>query len=172
MGFLWIVEYSLTDLFNTSAAADYLHAVFADKPASYWYQRLINARRTDRPQTYVLPHTTLGKVVLYTPEALDGFIEHEKLRRIGKVPFTGRAAEALHAFGIGKAGGTTHGRIFKGGSANLQAIEGVGAANQVGVQVIINEPLLVFAMTPEQAASFGKELIEAAQAATRINGGK
>ena len=39
----------MTDLFNTSAAADYLHAVFADKPASYWYQRLINARRTDRP---------------------------------------------------------------------------------------------------------------------------
>lgn len=63
-------------------------------------------------------------------------------------------------------GGTTQGRPFKGGSASPQV-----ANNNAGVfvQTVINEPLMIFAMTPGQAIEFGADLLEAGQTAQRMS---
>jgi hypothetical protein len=155
----------MTDLFNTNAAADYLADAIPGESASYWYQRLVNARRSDRQQPFAIPFSTLGKVCLYEQSDLEQFVEFEKSRRLGKVKLSGRAAEALRAFGIGEPGGSSLGRVFKGGAANPHPDNKGGTL----VQATIHEPLMVFAMTPEQAIAFGKELKEAGEAAQRWN---
>jgi hypothetical protein len=152
------------NIFNTNAAADFLNELVPGESPAYWNQRLINARRTDRKQSFTLPFSTINKAAFYEEADLKQFAEFEKARRLGKVKLSGRAAEALRAFGMGEQGGGSKGRQFK---ANLQTSNDSGAAF---VQTIINEPLMVFAMSPEDAIAFGKELVESGQAAQRING--
>jgi hypothetical protein len=152
-------------LFNTGAAADFLNEAIPGKTPGYWRQRLINARRSDRSEAFVLPFSTVGKAVFYEEADLQQFIEFEKSRQLGKMKLSGRAAEALRAFGIGEAGGGSQGRRFKDGSVNLQATDD---GSGVFVQTIISEPLMVFAMTPEQAIAFGTDLVDVGQAGLRI----
>jgi hypothetical protein len=152
----------MTDLFNTNAAADFLNAAVPGESASYWNQRLVNARRSDRQQPFAIPFSTVGKACFYEQSDLEQFAEFEKSRRLGKVKLSGRAAEALRAFG-----GFPQGRPFKGGSAYLLPSETPGGTL---VRATINEPLTVFAMTPEQAIEFGKELIDVGKVAQRHNG--
>lgn len=152
-------------LLTTNAAGNWLHEAVPGESPAYWRQALINNRRPDRSPPHRVPFDTLGRVAVYTPEALQAFADFEKSRRIGQIKLTGRAAEVVRAFGIGEAAGTSQGRVFKGASANLAS--GSGGAF---VQTIINDPLLVFMLTPEQAIGFGRELVEAGQTAARING--
>jgi hypothetical protein len=155
------------NIFNTNAAADFLNELVPGESPAYWSQRLINARRTDRKQSFTLPFSTINKAAFYEEADLRQFAEFEKARRLGKIKLSGRAAEAFRAFGMGEQGGGSQGRQFKGASANLQTSNDSGAAF---VQTIFNEPLMVFAMSPEDAIAFGKELVETGQAAQRING--
>lgn len=159
---------STETLFTTQAAAEWLHEAISGESPDYWRQALINNRRPDRNPPHRIQFSTLGRAALYTLEALKGFAEFEKSRRLGRLKLTGRAAETIHAFGIGQSGGSTNGRKWNGGSANLST-DGDG---NVFVQVIINEPLMVFAMSPDQSAEFGKELAEAGRAAKRQQGAK
>lgn len=159
---IWKME----NFLDTKAAAEHLHARIPGESVKYWTARLNNLRRTDRTQPFELRFAKVeGKSGFYNRADLERYVEFEKSRRVGKVKLSSRAAEALRAFGIGEAGGTSLGRIFKGGTANPHPDN----KGSVFVQAIINEPLTVFAMTPEQAIEFGKELIEAGQAAQRIN---
>jgi hypothetical protein len=155
------------DVFNTNAAADFLNELVPGQSPAYWNQRLINARRSDRKQPFTVPFSTIGKAAFYQEADLKQFAEFEKARRLGKVKLSGRAAEAIRAFGIGEQSGGSQGRQFKGASVNLQTSTDSGAAF---VQTIISEPLMVFAMSPEDAIAFGKELVKTGQAAQRING--
>lgn len=152
---------------DTRAAAQYLHDHVPGESVKYWSLRLHNLRRSDRPQPFKLEFAKVeGKAGYYTERDLAAYVEFEKTRRLGKLKLSGRAVQAMRAFGIGEAGGGTQGRRFAGASVNLQVSNQDGKAF---VQTIINEPLMVFAMTPDQAVDFGKQLIEVGEAAQRIN---
>lgn len=151
----------MSDLFNTNAAADFLNEAVPGESASYWSQRLVNARRSDRPQPFTIPFSTVGKACFYEQSDLEQFAEFERSRQLGKVKLSGRAAEALRAFG-----GNPQGRPFKGGSAYLIPSDAVGG---VRVRLTIDEPLMVFSMTAAQAIEFGKELADVGRAAQRHN---
>ncbi|MGZ8288198.1 MAG: hypothetical protein ACXW2U_07210 [Telluria sp.] len=155
----------MSDLYNTAAAAEFLHELLPGKTPTYWSGRLVNMRRSDRSKALAIPFSTAGKTVFYDENDIRLFADFERSCYLGKVKVTGRAAEALKAFGIGQAGGGAQGRAFKGATVNIQVSNDDG---QPFVQTIVNEPLTVFVMTPDQAIEFGKELIEAGQAAKRI----
>ncbi len=148
----------MDEFFNTQAAADFLHSALPDETAAYWSHLLINNRRNDREPLHKIPFNRIGKAVFYTREDLAAFVDWEKGRRLGTVKLSSSAVEALRAFGIGEEGGGAQGRRFKGASVNRQvASDGSG----VFVQLIIDEPLMVFALTPDQAVALGMELVEA-----------
>jgi hypothetical protein len=139
----------------------------AGKTPEQWATWLQNNRNNARQVPYRIPFERIEGLVVYAEKELEKFVEWDRRREVGTRTLSPRAAEALHAFGVGQAAGTTHGRRFAGGAANPQASEVDGS---VFVQAIINEPLMVFKMTPEQAIDFGRELVEAGKAAQRIGG--
>lgn len=154
------------ELLSTQAAAEYLTHDLPYKTVEQWALWLRNNRNQARRAIYRVKSEQLGRIAVYTKDELASFVEFEKSRQLGKVKLSGRAAEVMRAFGIGEQTGGTQGRSFKGGSANPSVANVTGT---VFVQTVIDEPLLVFAMTPEQAIEFGNELVEAGRAAKRIN---
>lgn len=150
------------ELLSTQAASEYLSKRLPEKTMEQWSLWLHNNRNQTRRAIYRIKTERLGRMTVYTPEELAAFIEFEKSRSIGTIKLTGRAAEAMRAFGLGEAGGGTQGRRFKGGSASPQPASDSG---ETFVQAVINEPLMVFTMSPEEAISFGQELTEAGQVA-------
>jgi hypothetical protein len=74
---------------------------------------------------------------------------------------TGRAAEALRAYGIGTATGSTTGRKLEITGILDQTDE---VTNEQFVQLIISEPLLVYRLDPEQARDIARRLYQAAGA--------
>lgn len=151
-------------LLTTHAAGDYLHEQMPGESPDYWRQALINNRRNDRKPAHRIPFSTLGRAAVYRPEDLAAFCEFEKSRRLGTVTLSAKAAEALRAIGFGEEGSSTSGRRWKGGSANVVNIGGMF------VQVVVNEPLIVFRVEPADAIAFGRELVEAGENAQRIAG--
>lgn len=153
-----------TELLSRQAAAEWLAQQLQDKTAEQWALWLRNNANTARRATYRIQTEQIGRSAFYNLGELEKFAEFEKGRQLGQLKLTGRAAEVLQAFGTGTEGATTNGRKWKGACANLGTDKGAAF-----VQTIINEPLTVFAMTAGQAIEFGRELIEAGQAAQRIN---
>ena len=151
-----------TELLNRQVAAEWLAQQLQDKTADQWALWLRNNANTARRASYRIQTEQLGRGTFYNINELEKFVEFEKGRQLGQLKLTGRAAEVLLAYGTGIDGATINGRKWKGGSANLCNDKGV-----VIVQAIINEPLTVFAMTAEQAIEFGREMVEAGQAAQR-----
>src|SRR3546814_12925214 len=78
--------------------------------AGYWSNFLINNRRSDRHPVHRIPFERIGTGAFYTPDVLEEFVNFERSRRIGEMKLTGRAAEALRAFGVGEPGSRTTGR--------------------------------------------------------------
>lgn len=153
-----------TELLSRQAAAEWLGEQLQDKSAEQWALWLRNNANTARRASYRIPTEQIGRGVFYNLNEVEKFAEFEKGRQLGQLKLTGRAAEVLQAYGTGTKGATTNGRKWKGASANLGTDKGAAF-----VQTVINEPLLVYAMTPTQAVEFGRELIEVGQAAQRIN---
>lgn len=154
-----------TELLSRPVAAELLARQLDGKSADQWALWLRNNANTARAAVYRIPVESIGRGSFYQPAELEKFIEFEKSRQLGTIKLAGRAAEALRAFGVGE-GGSTQGRPWKGASANVASREGSGSAF---VQAIVNEPLLVFALTVDQAIEFGTELADAGRAARRIN---
>lgn len=152
-------QMSVPDQLSRQAAAEWLAARLPDKTATQWELWLRNNSNSARRAVYRVPSTKVGRHAFYAQTDLDAFVKFEHERHIGGVKVTGRAAEALFAFGIGTPTGTPHGRKWKGGNANPSPANDGG----VFVQMQIVEPLLVFAMTPDEAIEFGKELLDAGQ---------
>lgn len=158
----------MDELLNNPMAAQLLAERLPERSAERWRIWLQNNRNQSRQVPYRIPFVRLGGGTFYSPDELEKFVEFERARHIGRIKLSGRTVETLRAFGIGEVGGSTLGRAFKGGSANPHPNNNGGAF----VQATINEPLTVFAMTPQQAISFGEELIEAGKAAQRITNGQ
>lgn len=148
----------------TQVAGKYLAENLPHKSPEQWALWLRNNRNNSRPAVYRVPTHHIGRGAFYLAQELDSFIEFEKTRQLGTVTLSAKAVAAMKAFGIGEPGGTTQGRSWSGASANL-----VTTGNSASVQTVISDPLMVFVMTPEQAVEWGKELIDAGQAAQRIN---
>lgn len=154
-----------TELLSRQAAAEWLAQQLQDKNAEQWALFLRNNANNARRAIYRLPVEQIGRNSFYQPDELAKFVQFEQGRQLGTLKLSGRAAEVLQAFGTGTSGATANGRKWKGGSANI----GLTNGGERFIQTMINEPLTVFAMTPAQAIEFGKELIEAGQAAQRQN---
>ncbi|MET3819042.1 hypothetical protein ACVK00_003681 [Burkholderia sp. PvR073] len=152
------------ELLSTQAAAEHLARELPTKSESQWALWLRNNRNQSRSVIYRIPVVHVGRPAYYKPQDLAEFIEFERRMQTGAMPLSGRAKQALQAFGLGEPGSTGLGRKWRDASANLAASE-KGAL----VQLVISEPLMVFALSPEQAQAIGRELLEAGQAAQRQN---
>jgi hypothetical protein len=77
---------------------------------------------------------------------------------MGKMKLTGRAAEVMRAFGIGANGGSTTGRKLTVSGINPQVEESTG---KPFIQLVTDEPLMVYRLELEQAKRIATELNEA-----------
>lgn len=145
-------------LLTTQAAGDWLHEAIPDESPAYWRHVLINNRRQDRRPPHRIPFGTLGRAAVYTVEALQAFAEFEKSRRLGEMKLTGRAAEALQAFGIGTGAGSTTGRKLQLTAINPQIDE---ASGKPFVQLVMNDPLRVYRVEVKEAKQIARQLIDA-----------
>lgn len=143
------------DLLSTAAAGDFLQRLLPEKTAAQWAMFLQNNRKPGRQVTYRVPYERLGGTgAFYLPGELQKFAEWEKQRTLGAMKLSGRAAEALHAFGIGQAGGNTTGRRLNY-SINPQIDP---ATQEPYLQLIVRDPLMVFRVSQAQAKGLQEEL--------------
>lgn len=155
----------MTDkLLNNSVTAQMLYEALPDKTLEQWTLWLQNNRNPARRAPYRIPYVKMGGGVFYRTEELETFVEWEKARRLGTFKLSGRAAEALRAFGIGEAGGGTTGRKLNITAINPQVDSASGLPY---VQVITNEPLMVYRVEIDQAQEIVRELSEAVAACER-----
>jgi len=157
------------ELLSTQAAAEYLSHQLPDKSVEQWALWLRNNRNQARRAVYRVKSEQLGRMAVYSPEDLTAFVEFEKSRQLGSIKLTGRAAEVMRAFGIGESGGSTLGRKLTVTGINLQIDE---ATRKAYVQLITNEPLMVFRLEPEESVALGGEFTETGKAGLRINSGR
>jgi hypothetical protein len=152
------------ELLSTQAAAEHLAKELPTKSESQWALWLRNNRNQSRSVIYRVPVVHVGRPAYYKPQDLAEFIEFERRMQTGAMPLSGRAKQALQAFGLGEPGSTGLGRKWKGAQAALAPSE-----NSAVVQFVIKEPLMVFVLSPEEAQEIGRELLEFGQAAQRQN---
>jgi len=145
------------ELLSTQAAAERIaEAIHEPGGVAYWSRYLTNNRREDRSPPHRIPFERLGGGAFYRPENIATFIEFEKSRRLGVLKLSGRAAEALRAFGIGEAGGGTTGRKLDCTlTAQLDPTTGTPYA-----QLVIQDPLLVFRIEPGQLRELHVEIAD------------
>jgi hypothetical protein len=145
------------ELLSTQVAGDLLAEMLPDRDAEQWALWLRNNRNQARKATYRIPTVRISNGAFYTRDELAKFAEWEKSRRLGKITLTGRAAEALRAFGIGEAGGSTTGRKLE-----YSVTPQVGEDGSTFVQFVIEKPTLaVYRLDRTELAQLVKELAEA-----------
>lgn len=148
---------------TTREAAAVINEV-VNEPDGYWEQFLINNRRPSRKINHRVPYEKRGGAILYSREDLASLIELEKSRRIGGMKLSGRAAEALRAFGVGEKGGSTTGRKLNVSAVTLQLDQATGTRF---VQLVTSEPLMVYRLELSEAKALAAELADAAHAGER-----
>ena len=147
---------SVQELLNISVAAEYLSKHLTDKTPEQWRLALQNNRSTSRAVSFRIPFEKLGGGVFYDRDELVKFVEFEKMRQLGTLKLTGRAAEALKAIGFGEAGGSSTGKSFKVSSVTLALDE--GDARRKFVQIATTEPLQIFRVELDAARLLASEL--------------
>lgn len=153
-----------TELITRQAAAAWLMQQFPDKNEKQWALWLRNNANSSRPAVYRLTVEMIGRNSFYSPEELARFAEFEKSLRLGSMKLTGKAAEVVRAFGIGTGDGSATGRKFDVTAITSQIDEATGAGF---VQLVINNPLMVFRLPANDAEAVAKQLLDAAQEAER-----
>lgn len=146
------------ELLGNSMAAQVLSEQFQGKTPDQWSGWLQNNRNQSRRVPYRIPFQRISGGIFYSSEELGKFIEFEKQRQLGTIKLTGRAAEVLKAFGVGTQGGGTTGRKLKVGGINPQIDQVTGKPY---IQIITDDPLMVYRLEPGEAKSIAKELSEA-----------
>ncbi|SAL42496.1 hypothetical protein AWB74_01731 [Caballeronia arvi] len=143
------------ELLSTQAAAELVAAEIDESGGvTYWSRYLTNNRREDRSPPHRIPFQRIGGGAFYLRPDVAAFIAFEKSRRLGVLKLSGRAAEALRAFGIGEAGGGTTGRNLDCTlTAQLDSTTGTPYA-----QLVIQDPLLVFRVEPDQLRELHSEI--------------
>lgn len=138
------------------------------KTHEQWLLWLQNNRNQARRVAYRIPHERgiegIGGGIFYRREELAKYADWEKSRQLGTLKLTGQAAEAMRAFGIGTASGSTTGRKLKVSGIKPQIDEATGTAF---VQLITDDPLMVYRLELEQAEAILHGLGEAIGACRR-----
>jgi hypothetical protein len=153
------------ELLSNTVAAQLLAEVVLNKTPEQWALWLHNNRNSTRKTPYRIPYEKLGGGVFYRREEIAKFAEWEKQRHLGTIKLTGRAAEMMKAFGIGSASGSTTGRKFNLNSINLQTDAATG---KTFIQMLTDDPLMVYRLELDEAQAIAKELSEVANAGKRI----
>lgn len=152
------------DLLSTQAAAELIAAeIHESGGVAYWTRYLTNNRREDRNPPHRVPFQRIGGGAFYLRPDVADFIAFEKSRRVGVLKLSGRAAEALRAFGIGEAGGSTTGRKL---DCTLTA-QHDPATGTPYAQLVIQDPLLVFRIEPDQLRALHSEIADTLNAFER-----
>lgn len=152
------------DLLTNSLAARTLHEVFPDKTPEQWTLWLQNNRNQARSVPYRIPFERMHGGVFYEVAQLNRFADYEKSRQLGTIKLTGRAAEAMQAFGIGEAGGGTYGRKL---AYSVQLGFEEDDSSRQFVRLMIERPLGVFRLEAEEAEALAAELLDVANAIRR-----
>lgn len=147
-----------TDLLSTSVAAERLHELLPHKSVQQWTLWLQNNRNKQRAVVYRIPFERFSGGIVYRPESLREYADYENERRIGNRRLTAQEKAVLGAYGIGEASGGATGRKLDIGGINVQLDD---ATQKPYIQVIVNEPLLVFRVEVSQAEAILKELQDA-----------
>jgi hypothetical protein len=137
------------------AAAELLAQQFEGRSVKQWTLYLFNNANKSRSVGYRIPVEYAVRSPFYRLAELEKFVEFERQRRAGKINLTGQAAEIFKACVI-NAGKTSKGRLWKSGSVEYK--DGV-------IQLVTNDPFMVFALTPEEAIEFGQQLIRTVEEA-------
>lgn len=149
------------DLVSNSLAAQTLHQVFPDKTSEQWVLWLQNNRNQSRSVPYRIPFVRMHGGVFYEVAQLNRFADWEKSRQLGTMKLTGRAVEAMQAFGIGQAGGGSYGRKL---AYSVQLGFEEDDSSKQFVRLMIERPLGVFRLEADQAEALAKELVGVAEA--------
>ncbi len=152
------------DFLSNALAAQRLAEIIPDKSAEQWALWLQNNRNQSRRVPYRIPFERIAGGVFYRPDDLAHYAEWEKSRQLGNMKLTGRAAEVIRAFGIGTGGGSTTGRKLKVTGINPQFDE---ATRTVFIQLITDDPLMVYRIELSEAKQIARDLIEAIGACER-----
>jgi len=150
------------ELLSNTVAAQTLHDLEPEKSTAQWLLWLQNNRNQTRSVSYRIPFERMAGGVFYRETELRAFIEWEKSRNLGTLKLTARAAEAMRAFGIGEKGGSATGRRLKVSGINPQVEDGVPY-----IQLITNDPLMVYRLELDEAEAIIKEMVEAVDVCKR-----
>lgn len=153
------------ELLSTQGAAECLSRQLPTKTAKQWALWLRNNRNTARRAIYRVPSEQIGRSAFYSQEELAKFAEWEKIRQLGTLKLTGRAAEVMQAYGIGTASGGRTGRKLKVTGINPQVDQATG---KTYIQIIADDPLMVYRLELDEAKAIAKELTETISACERI----
>ena len=144
-------------LYGNSQAAQFLSRQLPDKTPDQWELWLRNNRNQARKAVYRIDAVHISNRSFYRQQELTKFVGWERSRRLGVMKLTGRAAEALRAYGVGTANGSTTGR----------KLEVLGIHEQVDpvtkeryVQLTIDNPLMVYRLDLEQAGVVARQLFQ------------
>lgn len=148
------------DLLNGGVAAQMLSELLAEKTPVQWALWLQNNRNQLRNVSFRVPFIKMAGGVFYRRDDIAKFAELEKSRQLGTIRLTGRAKEALAAFGIGTASGSTTGQKLTVTGISPQVDQ---ASGKSFVQLVVNDPLKVYRLELDQAEGILKELNEAIQ---------
>lgn len=146
------------EFLGNSVTAECLNELLPERTAEQWALWLQNNRNQSRRAAYRIPFERIAGGVFYRREELAKFAEWEKSRRLGRIKLTGRAAEVLQAFGIGTAGGSIAGRKLNVTSITPQIDP---ASGKPFVQLVTDDPLMVYRLGLDQAKNIASELNEA-----------
>ena len=154
------------ELLSSKLAAERLHEALPGHSIKYWQQWLTNNRNHSRRTVYRIPfHNVIGmRSAHYEPEELKKFIEFEKTRQLGKIELKGRAAEVLRAYGIGEQKGGITGRQWE--ASIIPQVDEVTQSPYI--QIILNDPFLIFRLEIEQAEKLSCELIDGLNVCNRV----
>lgn len=164
-------------LITRSQAAQWLHDADKSKSAIQWHTFLNdNAKPKVSPERKIPYDLTLHNIAMYKTSDLESFMQKRKAKQEAKAKkvSTSRVAEITAILGLAdkenqNSFGQSFGYVWKGASVNLIADNAErGQPNAVSIQLQINHPLRVSALTTAQAEEFAKEILETVAQAKRL----
>lgn len=166
-----------TKLLTRAQSANWLHEADKSKTALQWNTFLNdNSKPRVKPEKRIPYERTIHNIAMYRLSDLETFITQrkEKSKAKAKKAQISRLTEVTSTFGLNShenrnSAGQYFGYVWKGASVNLIADNAErGAPDAVSIQLQINHPLRVSALTTVQAEAFAKEILDAVQQAKRL----
>ena len=159
-----------TKLMTRSQSAQWLHEADKSKTAIQWNTFLNdNSKPKVKPEKRIPYERTIHNIAMYKMSDLETFIAKRKAKaqasRVSEmvIPVGSDSKENQNSFG------QNFGYVWKGASVNLIADNAErGQKNAVSIQLQINHPLRVSALTTIEAEAFAKEILEAVAQAKRL----